>query len=263
MRLRIASIVFFLYTAWWLVLQFSGQHETFYHDLFSDTYGVTALIGFFIGFFISKSYGGWKSKMGRGIMMFSFGLLAQAFGQFVYTYYFLVLGVEVPYPSLGDLGYFGSIPLYIYGVWLLGEASGARVSLRKVKNQISAILVPLVILGYSYYTFLQGYELDWSAPLVVFLDFGYPLGQAVYVALALLIYILSHRLLGGVMKNKILFILIALFIQYLSDYTFLLRFYNETWVAGGISDFIYLVSYFLMTLALFNLRISDVRKKLA
>src|SRR6185369_3281343 len=105
----------------------------------------------------------------------------------------------------------------------------------------------------SYMIFLQGYEFDWSNPLRVFLDFGYPLGQAFYVSLAILVFILSKNFLGGLMRPKVLLILLAIAVQYIADYNFLYQAYNETWVNGGYGDYIYLISYFLMTFALINL----------
>lgn len=261
-RLRIAVLVFIFYTTWWIILQVSGAHGTQFHELFSDTYGVAALIGALVGYSVAENWGGWKSKMGKAIILFSLGLLAQAFGQFVYTYYYLVAGIEAPYPSLGDLGYFGSIPLYIGGMVLLADAAGVNFTLRKVTNQIQALVIPLFLLGISYMIFLQGYEFDLSQPLIILLDFGYPFGQAIYVSLALLTYFLSRKMLGGIMREKILFVLVALFVQYMADYTFLYQFANGTWSAGGINDFMYLISYFFMTLALFNVRVSEVRAKL-
>lgn len=261
-RMRIPLIIFCVYSLWWVSLQFIFQGDSIVRDYFSDTYGITALMGGVIGLRISSKWGGWGSKMGRAIVLFSCGLLAQALGQFAYTFYFLVLNIEVPYPSIGDLGYFGSIPFYIYGTLLLGRASGLKVSLKSLHNQIFALVIPLVVLGFSYYKFLQGYEFDWYAPLVVLLDFGYPLGQAIYVSLAFLTYLLSRNTLGGVMRSRILLFLVALMIQYAADYTFLLQASQGTWSAGGLNDYLYLVSYFVMTIALFNLRMSDVRRKL-
>lgn len=261
-RYRIAIFIFVFYTVWWFILQFAHPTDTTFSELFSDTYGITALIGALIGGGVAVRWGGWKSKMGRAAFMFACGLAAQAFGQFVYTFYFLTQGIEAAYPSLGDLGYFGSIPFYIYGVILLSQASGIGFSLKKMHNALFAILLPLGLLVASYYSFLIGYEFDFSQPIRVFLDFAYPLGQAIYISLALVTLVLSYRILGGIMRGKIFFILIALVLQYFADYLFLYQQMHESWVGGGISDYIYLVSYFVMTMALFNIRIADVRAKL-
>ncbi len=120
-----------------------------------------------------------------------------------------------------------------------------------------------MLLAYSYWVFLKGYEFDWSAPLKIFLEFGYPLGQAIYVSLAILTLFLTRGVLGGVMKNRVLFVLFALLMQYLADYTFLYQASQETWAAGGINDYMYLASYFIMALALLQFRISRIKAKLS
>lgn len=261
-RYRISIFVFLFYTCWWFILQFAQTTDTTFSELFSDTYGITALIGCFIGMGVGVRWGGRKSKMGRSVLAFAGGLALQAFGQFVYTFYFLTQGIEAAYPSIGDIGYFGSIPFYIYGAVVLADASGIKFSLQKMHNALFAVLLPLGLLAASYYSFLVGYEFDFSEPIRVFLDFAYPLGQAIYISIALVTFLLSRKILGGIMRRKILFILVALVLQYAADYLFLYQQIHETWVAGGVNDYLYLVSYFMMTMALFNIRISDVRAKL-
>ncbi len=235
--------------------------------LFSDTYWIMTLIGGLIGLYVSRKWGGLKSALGKSLSFFSFGLLAQTFGQVVYTYYARRLHVEVPYPSVGDVGFFGSIPLYALGVFYLGKVAGVRVSLRSFRGKILAVVLPLVLLAISYYVFftgaaaghthlfgLQPYAYDPKQSLIqTLLDFGYPLGQAFYVSIALLTYFLSRKVLGGIMKNKILFILVALAVQYAADFVFLFQNNRQTWYAGGINDFMYLVAYLLMTLALLGI----------
>ena len=106
------------------------------------------------------------------------------------------------------------------------------------------------MLGLSYTLFLRSYEFDWSQPLKVFLDFGYPLGQACYVSVAILTLLLSRKILGGMMRGPILAILIALIVQYASDFNFLYQANQGTWFVGGYGDELYAISYFLMSIAL-------------
>jgi len=250
---KVALVIFIFFTSWWLVVQFLLGGKSPASDLFSDTYGIMALWGGLCGIFIAKRWGGIKSVMGRAILMFSLGLLAQEFGQLTYSSYYYISHIEVPYPSLGDLGYFGSIPLYIYGVVLLAKASGVEISLKSFRSRLQAIIIPLSILIISYFIFLQGYVFDWSKPLTIFLDFGYPLGEAVYISLALVAYFLSQKILGGVMRSKIVFILFALLLQYLADFVFLYKANKNIWMAGGVNDYMYLVAYFFMTWGLLQL----------
>src|SRR5258708_29340803 len=111
---KVFWIIFIIFTLFWLYLQVIIPHENFYHRLFGAIYGVMALIGAIYGVNISRKWGGLKSIIGKALFMFSIGLFAQEFGQIVYSFNDYVLHKPGLYPSLGDLGYFGSIPLYIY-----------------------------------------------------------------------------------------------------------------------------------------------------
>jgi len=244
-------LVFGIFSAWWVLLRLNIAPPGLTPDAFSDTYGVLALIGGIAGIGIAQAWGGFKSLIGKALMFFSLGLLAQALGQAVYSIYFFWLGEEVPYPSLGDIGYFGSVLLYIYAIYCLAKVSGVHFTLRSLKNKIYAFLVPLVLLVFSYYIFLKDYQRDSDTSLIAtLLDFGYPLGQAVYIAIAILAFLLSRRILGGIMRSRILLLLLALLIQYIADFVFLYQANREIWAAGGISDFIYLAAYFVMAIAL-------------
>jgi len=251
---KAALTILFILTVWWVVSpSFQGPESKRFFGDFPSIYGVMALLGGIWGIVIAQKWGGIKSVTGKAIIMFSLGLLSQVFGQLAYAYLSFYKHIEVPYPSIGDVGYFGSIPLYIYGTLLLAKASGVKIGLKSFENKIQAILIPLVMLAVGYFLFLQGYEFDWKDPIKIFLDFGYPLGQSIYISLAILTVLLSRGILGGIMKSKILFILFALLLQFLSDYTFLYQASRGTWSVGGVNDYMYLVAYFFMTLGLLQL----------
>lgn len=250
----ITVFLFSVFTVWWLILRFSPFGlDDLHNQLFAAVYGVVALWGGIVGLLVSKNWGGTKSLMGRAILMFAIGLFLQEFGQLTYSYYIYFQGIEVPYPSIGDIGYFGSIPFYIYGVWLLGKVSGVRYSLKSLPSIIIAVLLPSVLVLVSYVAFLTNYEFDFTLPLLTFLDFGYPLGQAIYISLALVVFVLSKNYLGGTMRTSVLLIIFALIIQYLADFVFLYQAINGLWYAGGFNDYMYLVAYFVMAISLIHL----------
>lgn len=258
-----AILFFLLLTAWWCLNNFLIGNSIIKYDGFFDFgefYGLMAVWGGIWGILISFKWGGIKTVIGKGILMFSLGLLLQEFGQLSYAWYYDFFKTPGPYPSLGDMGYFGSVLLYILGILYLAKASGVKVGLQSFEKKVQAVIIPLIILGLGYYLFLQGYSVNWNDPIKTFLDFGYPLFQAVYVSLAILTYLLSKEILGGVMKKCILFILLALCIQFLCDYTFLYQSSKGLYKVGEINDYMYFFSYFLMTLAL--LQFDTVFKKL-
>ncbi|MDP3940794.1 MAG: hypothetical protein Q8Q49_00645 [bacterium] len=260
-QLQVAIFLFVLLTVWWVLLYLSGSKESFPNYLFGATYGVMALVGGIYGLYTANKWGLTKSIMGKAILLLSLGLLAEEFGQIVFSYYNLFVNVPIPYPSLADVGFFGNIPFYIGGAFYLAHASGVQFSIQKISGKIQAVVLPLLMLLAAYVLFLRDYDFTVSTPLKIFLDFGYPFGQALYVSMALLIYSLSKKILGGIMRDKIFFILVAFILQFLSDYNFLYQASNGTWLNGGYGDYLYLLSYFFMTVGIIQLGIVINRLK--
>lgn len=247
---QIVLVYFVGFLIWWVLITTGEQPGSGFHQSFAALYGLIAIWGGIWGLVAAKKWGGFKSLIGKALIAFSFGLFAQEFGQLSYSYYIYYLHQSVPYPSIGDVGYFASIPLYIIGTWHLLHASGIKTSLHKLRNKIVAIVTPMTMLIAAYVFFLKDYQIDPSQPLKLFLDFGYPLGEAIYVSIALLTYLLSRHSLGGIMRSRIVFILIAMFIQFCADFTFLFQAQYETWYAGGVNDLMYFTAYVVLSLAL-------------
>ncbi len=246
----LASIFFLVLSIWWLTITVRGLTKGFENNAFTLVYPFFSLIGGGLGLIYAKRWGGFRSYFGASLSLFSFGLLAQFFGQAVYAYYIYIKGIEVPYPSLGDVGYFGSVLFYISGIFIMGKVLGLKNLLKSKGPQTLALIIPSVMLVLSYFIFLGNYSFDWSNPIKIILDFGYPLGEAMYVSIAILNILLSAKILGGIMKGPTRFMIFALVVQYISDFTFLYQANQGTWYVGGVNDYMYLVSYFLMTLSL-------------
>ena len=265
----IVWLSFILFTAWWLyitlVIKSTDHYNNINNQVFAASYGIVSLLGGIAGVLGSRLWGGYKSLLGRSLLFFALGLLAQEFGQIAYSIYLYALHVKIPYPSIGDIGYFSSVFFYIYASYLLLKANGGGISLKNSKaKKAIAVILPAILLTVSYIYFLHGYKFDFSSTksaLTVVLDLGYPLGQATYISIALLTYLLSRKMLGGIMKNKILLILFALVVQYVADFTFLKDAKAGSIFPAGANDYIYLVSYTVMAIALNNFRFRLVSSK--
>ena len=244
-------LLFLVFFLWWFILHFIVRNAPSDDlQLWGACYQLIAWYGAIAGLIISKRWGGYKSYLGKAIIGFSIGLLFQCFGQTVYSFYVYALQQPIPYPSLGDIGFFGSIPFYFYGAFMLARVAGAKFSLRTVSSKVQAVLIPLLMLVFSYLIFLKGYVFDFTQPLKIFLDFGYPLGQALYVSMAILAVSFSWKRLGGVMRFPIMLFVFALIMEYLCDFTFLYEAKIGTYYSGGFNDLMYTFSYTLMTMAL-------------
>jgi len=159
--------------------------------LWASCYQIIAILGGVIGLLISRKWNGFKSIMGRSIVYFSLGLFFQVLGQSINSYYNIFKGVDIPYPSLGDLGFMSSVVFYIIGAYTLAKVSGLSSSFKNIRGKIFTVVIPIIIILLCYFIFLQGYEFDWSNKIKIFLDFGYPFGQAIYVSTAIIIFMLS------------------------------------------------------------------------
>ncbi len=253
--LKLVSVFFVLLSIWWLSMYLRGLTEGPENDLYILIYPFLSLIGGVYGWVFASKWGGFKSTFGSAIALFSLGLLAQFGGQMLYDYYQLYLHVEVPYPSIGDISYFLSVIFYILGVYQLARVSGLSLSMQSLQGKLKAIIIPLIVVGVSYIVLLQDYSADWSHTMVVLLDFGYPVAQAIYLSIAILALLISKDILGGLMRKPIMLLIAALSVQFLCDFVFSYQVSREvsTFYAAGTNDYMFTVSYLLMTLALFSI----------
>ena len=255
---KMLTILFVVISIWWLFIHpFDSQTAVDTKNIWSSVYWHISFLGGIFGVIIAYYWQGHRSIIGKAILAFSIGLFLQSFGQITYNCYTLFAKIQAPYPSIGDIGYFGSIFAYIYGALLLAKASGMKYSIQPSRNRLLAILLPLLMLCASYLIFLHNYQFSGSW-LTTILDFGYPLGQAVYVAIALLVVYMSRNYLGGAMGKPIVLLLVALIAQYISDTDFLYQANHSLWYAGSLGDYLYAISYFLMAMAL--VYIGHIRK---
>lgn len=249
---RVIIVSFILLLVLWIYLFLSGTKNSDLNYIFGFLYAQLALVGATYGIIVSKKWGGLSSWMGRGIIFLSLGLLGEWFGQSAWTYLNVIAEVEVPYPSIADIGYFAIIPCYGLGMYFFAKVSGSKSSFNTLYGKIQVFVIPVALLLLSYFMFLKDLTIDLALPVKTFLDYGYPIGEAIVISLALLTYGLSKGTLGGTMKNKILFLIGAFILQYITDTTFLYRIAEETYFNGDIVDLMYATSFTVMTLALVN-----------
>lgn len=243
---------------WWIKILLTGQTEGIENYSFNITYGLIALIGSVVGIFIAyKKWGGHKSVIGKGLIFLSIGLFGEWFGNAVWGYANIILHTEVPYPGFADIGFFSIIPMYAFAMFHFAKASGIKFSLFTLSSRSQVAIIPLIMIMISWALFLKDIPFDLSDPLKLFLDYGYPFGEAITVSIALLTYSLSSKILGGKMRTRILFIIFALIMQYFTDYLFLYRTGLGVYYNAGFVDMMYAVSITLMTLCLLSFNSYD------
>ncbi|OGZ63874.1 MAG: hypothetical protein A3A98_01130 [Candidatus Staskawiczbacteria bacterium RIFCSPLOWO2_01_FULL_40_39] len=236
-------------------LYVSGIQTSLLNNLYGVLFlGFIPLIGGLNGLILSKHWGYFKSAIGKSIIFLSLGLISWGLGTYIFSgVYNFLLGVAVPYPSIADVGYILSIPLWIMGVLQLAKATGAKYGLRSLKGKSLLLIIPILVIGISYYlliTVARDGVIDTSDSeiLKLFFDFAYPVGDLLILTVVTLVYSLSYRYLGGIFKNAVYLILLGFILMYLADFAFSYTTTTETFYPANWVDLLFTTAMFIIVL---------------
>lgn len=247
------TVMFF----WWIAINTFHLVDTNQNYAFGLIFGLIPLIGGVRGLRNAIRWGGEKSVMGRATGLLSLGLVSWSIGGLIWAYYNFFGAVYVPYPSLADVAYVISWPLWAAGAIQLSRATGARFSLRKLKGKLLLILIPVFVSAVSYFLLIsvaRGGELDLSSGAVkVFFDLAYPIGDVVILSFALLIYGLSFSYLGGRYRYAILMLLAGFVLNYFADFAFSWTTTGGTFYVAGWVDLLFMAAMTALSIGVVGL----------
>ncbi|HEV7424182.1 MAG TPA: hypothetical protein VGO21_03250 [Candidatus Paceibacterota bacterium] len=244
---RHSKNIFFYYIfifIWWIFFFITGRAHaggiTLGEALYQFAFGLIPLLGGVFGLIKSKKWGGYKSYVGRALLAISAGAVCWGVGQMFWSLYYNILThVDIPYPSLADVGYSLSFPFLTIGLISLSKATGARFSLKHPRGKILALFITVVGIIAAYYLLVvvaRGGVISSNTNfLKIFFDFAYPLGDLTIFLFSLLMYGLSFNYLGGRYKLPILGIILGLLVLFFGDFSFsytttIGSYYNGHWV---------------------------------
>ncbi len=267
---NVAIITIYLITAifWMLLTLKTGHSESQAGYYFQILLFVIPLVGSLVGLNNAKLWGGFKSAVGKAITFLSLGTLTWAIGMLIWNYYIFIAKVEIPYPSLADVAFILSWPLWTMGFIQLSRATGVKFALRKSKGKVLFVVIPLVVTLLSYYLLIvvgRGGVIEWSSGgLKLFFDLFYPIGDVVILTVALMLFSLSYNFLGGRYKMAVLLLIVAFISNYFSDFLFSYTTTQETYFNGHFVDFLFATTMLLLSLGLSKLdvKLLDKNKEL-
>lgn len=244
---RDSKILFCFYlivAAWWVlffVTKWAQPGDISLGEAFYQVaIGLIPLIGGILGLSKSWAWGGTKSSVGRALLYISIGAICWGMGQMFWSIYYNILThVDIPYPSLADVGYSLSFPFLALGLINLSKATGARFSLRHPAGKVLALFIVIAGMAAAYYFLIvvaRGGSIDFTeGGLKLFFDIAYPMGDLIIFLSSLLVYGLSFNYLGGKFKIGILSIISGMFVLFIGDFSFsytttLGTYYNGYWV---------------------------------
>lgn len=258
---KILSVFFIIIVIWWFMIFLSGSQDQPSNFYFVLAYGFIPLLGGIFGLRKAKKWGFYSSSMGRALIFISAGLITWSIGETIWSYYNLVLQVEIPYPSLADVGFILSWPLWTVGIIYLSHATGARFALKETSGRTKLIIIPILVAALSYYFLVivarDNTLITSREALKTFFDLAYPLGDVVILTVALVVFGLSSSLLGGTFKWPVLITLAGFVINYFGDFAFSYTTTVGTYFNAAWPDFLFATAMFVIG---FGINSFDPRK---
>lgn len=251
------SVYYLFILLWWFAIFLTDQKDSPTNFQFVFIYGLVPFSGGIFGILKSRDWGLFKSVLGKAVFFLSCGLITWSGGETIWSFYNLVLHVEIPYPSWADASFIISWPFWIIGIYFLSHAVGAKFGLRKRDGRLQLALIPIIAVIASYYLLIvvarQGSWTSGSGLLKVFFDFAYPILDVVILIEALLVYGLSLKFLGGRFKWPVRIILLGFAINYLADFSFSYTTTVGTYFNASWPDLLFASAMFILSVGINSL----------
>ncbi len=213
---------------------------------------VVSLIATILGYSAARVYG-WGSVGGKIFYIFSTGVFLFFLGELSWMIYEVILGVEVPYPSIADAFWLGGLVAIIMAVYFKIFSTGVKEQLSKFRI-LTSVIICLVLLSFSLYfvliPLLVSPESEFEGGILEKeMSIAYPIGEIVMMFGAIGIYAAHRRGTLGLTWGLIILYLI---LNYIFDASFSYLTWNNLYYTGHPIDLLYFAGYLLLILGFKN-----------
>ncbi|MBI1862977.1 hypothetical protein HYS00_02565 [Candidatus Microgenomates bacterium] len=243
---QVVLALFLVQSIWFYRIQAFHLYDTNEAYWFNWSYGFIALLGALYGLFHPKSK---KSPYYQAIRLLSFGMLCEWFGVQVWFYYNLT-GINVPYPSIADLGYFSIIPVYTLAAMKIANTTNSIAF--TLNKKIILLLTPVLLLTLGYSTMLAATGLNLSRQVRFFLSFTQPTGEIIPVSILVYLLLYCRTKLNQATRLYISILTVCMGLQLFTDFTFMFSAQTNQYLNAGINDYLYVITYSAMSLTIIS-----------
>ncbi len=241
----------FVMFLFWTGMYVSGIKDLQINKFWGVGINFIPLFGGIFGLLTARHWGGFKSAVGKAISFLSLGLLSWSAGNWIWSYYNFFQQVNIPYPSVADIGYILAVPLWMIGMLYLSKATGVKYGLKKKVGQLYLVFLPIISIALSYYLLVvvaRGGSITAGGEfLKVFFDFAYPVGDIIIITIALLVYGLSLKYLGGRYKWPVITTLFGFILMFFADFSFSYETTLGTYYDGDPFNLLFIVALFTIS----------------
>jgi diguanylate cyclase len=261
---KIFSLFYLVILGMWIYIQLNETRSDFNY-WYSFLFGLIPFFGGLIGMMTAKTWGGLKSVVGKSVFFFSLGLFLWGFGENIWSYYNFFRNEPAPYPSLADIGFAPSIFFWIVGMFYMAKASGAMLALkRSAVAKFVAFFLTVGLSALSYHMLINVARDGVLVPegetaLKTVLDIAYPLGDFLALTLAVVVFALSRKYLGGFYRAAIASLFIGLGMMYFGDFSFSYTTTTGTFYNGNWGDLLLASGLFFMTFGILGFTVRPTK----
>lgn len=248
---------YFALVIWWIFLNIYHLKSSPLNLAFGFAFGLVPLCGGITGVVSSQRLLIKRSHIRKAVLFFSLGLITWGLGQMVWSVYNFFLNIEVPYPSLSDVGFIISWPLWGIGLYYLARATRSQYTSQVKVSKPPLIILSLLSITVVYYLLIivarNGAIITHSDILTIFFDLAYPLLDIALIIEAILLYGSSFRYVKKTYRWPVYLVLVSVVLNFFGDFGFsyttrLNEYYNGNWV-----DFVFTTTFYLVSIAMNSL----------
>lgn len=245
MKIKAAFFYMIVLIVWHIFLYYRPDKTTEFNYLYNLGYAViffsTALLSVYT--FLKPTF---RNAVGKAILFLGLGQASYGIGLVIWTYYNIVLHVEIPYPSVADVFFivFFSI-LMAYGCLSLLKIYTPFIS----KKSLLEALGIFILSGVFIYAINKPDVSNNLAPLVRITNIAYPLVDTLLLSLAFI----TLRISGGKVKMGMATLVFGFMLQVAADLFYTYRTAHELYWNGDVSDMIYTISGTVILIAIIKI----------
>ena len=108
--------------------------------IFNLAYSVIFFLGMYAGFLRSRNFVD-KPNLQKSMIFFGIGMFFYGVGLVIWTFYNLILKVEIPYPSYADISFLLYYPGVFVGIYFLIKSLGEQINRKLLMEGVLIFLV--------------------------------------------------------------------------------------------------------------------------
>jgi signal transduction histidine kinase/DNA-binding response OmpR family regulator len=223
----------------WITFSFGGNRATISFDDAATALAAIAAAG--LSFRAARR----RPQHRSFFVLLGLALACWSSGEVIWGFYEVVLNVEVPFPSIADIGYLSAIPFAVAAMAVYPTAERSRATTR-IRSVLDALIIATSVLFVSWaFVLAPALQQGGATAFETVVSLAYPVGDVVIASVAIMA-IHRGRVLG---RLPLLLVAVGMLANAVSDSVYAYLTQVGKYSSGDIIDLGWFTAYLLIALA--------------